>query len=275
MGTADRLRRDRPPARDLQVLRTAELSPSMRRITLGGTELTGFLDEHTGPNIKVFVPQQGQQRPVLPTLDAETGRYRWPDLHERPTMRTYTVRRYDEARGELDVDFVLHGEYGVASNWARAARPGDRIGVMGPGGRTCRPADWYLLVGDETALPAISAIVEGLPPTARGQVFVEVGDATDQQHVETPLDLRWTWLHRDGAAAGRAPGLIDAVQGLEMPSGVDVSAWVAGESGIVRGIRRHLRAERGMDAKSVLAIGYWKYGMAETEYHDKHNHDRD
>ncbi|MFI0464035.1 siderophore-interacting protein [Saccharopolyspora sp. 5N102] len=275
MGTADRLRRKRPPARDLQVLRTAELSPSMRRITLGGAELSGFLDEHTGPNIKVFVPQQGQQSPVLPVIDEDTGRYRWPEQHERPTMRTYTVRRYDEASGELDVDFVLHGEHGVASNWARRARPGDRIGVMGPGGKTCRPADWYLLAGDETALPAISAIVENLPPTARGQVFVEVGDSADQQHVETPLDMRWTWLPREGAVAGRSRRLIDAVQELEMPSDVDVSAWVAGESGIVRGIRQHLRADRGMDAHSVLAIGYWKYGMAETEYHDKHNHDRD
>ncbi|MGP4021371.1 siderophore-interacting protein [Saccharopolyspora sp. 5N708] len=275
MGTADRLRRSRPPARDLQVLRTAELSPSMRRITLGGAELAGFRDEHTGPNIKVFVPQQGQQRPALPVLDEETGRYRWPEPPERPTMRTYTVRRYDEARGELDVDFVLHGEHGVAANWARGARPGDHLGVMGPGGKTCRAADWYLLVGDATALPAIATIVEGLPPTARGQVFVEIGAAADQQHVESPPDLRWTWLHRDGATAGRSRRLIDAVQQLEMPSGVDVSAWVAGESTVVRGIRRHLRTDRGMDAQSVLAIGYWKYGMAETEYHDKHNHDRD
>ncbi|SEG92224.1 NADPH-dependent ferric siderophore reductase, contains FAD-binding and SIP domains [Saccharopolyspora kobensis] len=275
MGTADRLRHSRPPARDLQVLRTAELSPSMRRITLGGEELEGFLDQHTGPNIKVFVPQQGQQRPVLPELDDETGRYRWPELHERPTMRTYTVRRYDEARGELDVDFVMHGAHGVASNWARNARPGDHLGVMGPGGKTCRAADYYLLVGDETALPAISSIVEGLPPTARGQVLVEIGDAAEQQHVQCPPDLEWTWLHREGVAAGRSQLLVDAVQQLDVPVDVDVSAWVAGESGIVRGIRRHLRNDRGMDAKSVLAIGYWKYGLAETEYHDKHNHDRD
>ena len=115
MSTADRPRRNRPPARDLQVLRTTELSPSMRRITLGGEQLAGFRDEHTGPNIKVFVPRQGQRKPVLPVLDHDTGRYVWPDLHERPTMRTYTVRRYDAERGELDVDFVMHGEHGVAA----------------------------------------------------------------------------------------------------------------------------------------------------------------
>ncbi|MFC7342282.1 siderophore-interacting protein [Saccharopolyspora griseoalba] len=275
MGTTDRLRRNRPPARDLEVVRTAELGPSMRRVTLGGEELQGFLDQHTGPNIKVFVPRPGQQRPVLPTLDEETGRYRWPEPEVRPTMRTYTVRRYDEARGELDVDFVMHGEHGVASSWARRARPGDRLGVMGPGGKTCREADWYLLVGDETALPAISSIVEGLPPTARGQVLVEVDSAADHQRVPCPPDLSWTWLHRNGAAPGRSRQLHDAVQGLDVPADLDVSAWVAGESGVVRGIRRHLRDERGMDARSVLAIGYWKQGMAETEYHDKHNHDRD
>ncbi|GAA0524350.1 siderophore-interacting protein [Saccharopolyspora subtropica] len=265
---------NRPPARDLQVLRTAELSPSMRRVTLGGEELAGFLDEHTGPNIKIFVPQRHQRRPVLPVLDRETGRYQWPEPHERPTMRTYTVRRYDEACGELDVDFVLH-EHGVAATWARHARPGDHLGVMGPGGRTPRPADWYLLVGDETALPAISAIVEGLPPTARGQVFVEVGDAADQLDITAPPDLRWTWLHRDGVPAGHSRQLVDAVRELVIPSDVDVFAWVAGESGVVRGIRRHLRDDRGLDASSVLAIGYWKHGMAETEYHDRHNHDRD
>ncbi|WP_433871717.1 siderophore-interacting protein [Saccharopolyspora sp. CA-218241] len=275
MTIADRPRRSRPPARDLQVLRTAELSPSMRRITLGGDELSGFLDEHTGPNIKVFVPQQGQQRPVLPTLDVETGRYRWPEADQRPTMRTYTVRRYDEANGELDVDFVMHGEHGVASNWARRAQPGDHLGVMGPGGKSCRTAEWYLLLGDETALPAISAIVEQLPPTACGQVFVELGDSADQQHVECPPDLRWTWLHRGGAPAGRSEQLFDAVRSVDLPDGADVSAWVAGESGVVRGIRKHLRTDRGLDASSVLAIGYWKQGLAETEYHDKYNHDRD
>ncbi|GAA2355120.1 siderophore-interacting protein [Saccharopolyspora halophila] len=275
MGTANRLRHNRPPARDLEVVRTVDLSPSMRRVTLGGEELEGFLDQHTGPNIKVFVPQRGQQRPVLPALDEETGRYRWPAAEHRPTMRTYTVRRYDESRGELDVDFVMHGEHGVASNWARRARPGDRLGVMGPGGKTCREADYYLLVGDETALPAISSIVEGLPPTARGQVLVEVDSIADQQRVACPPDLSWTWLHRDGVVPGRSRQLHEAVQGLDVPADLDVSAWVAGESGAVRGIRRHLRDERGMDSKSVLAIGYWKYGMAETEYHDKHNHDRD
>ncbi|WP_277676314.1 siderophore-interacting protein [Saccharopolyspora rectivirgula] len=275
MTTAGRPRHKRPPARDLQVLRTVDLTPSMRRITLGGEELNGFLDEHNGPNVKVFVPQPGQERPVLPVLDPETNRYIWPSQRERPTMRTYTVRRYDEQRGELDIDFVLHEHRGVASSWAREAKPGDRLGIMGPGGKTCRPGDWYLLVGDQTALPAISAIVEKLPVTARGQVFVEVADEAEEQHIECPPDLQWTWLHRNGTPAGQSRQLISAVQSLEIPVETGVSAWVAGESGIVRGIRRHLRNERGLDPKSVLAIGYWKNGMAEPEYHDKHNHDRD
>lgn len=274
MKHPERPKRNRPPARNLEVLRTAELSPSMRRVTLGGEELAGFLDDHTGPNIKIFVPQQHQNRPKLPALDPDTGRYSWPELHERPTMRTYSVRRYDDASGELDVDFVMHGD-GIASTWADGARPGDQLGIMGPGGKTCREADWYLLVGDETALPAISNIVENLPVTARGQVFVEVADAHERQHVECPHDLRWTWLEREGAPAGGTEQLMDAVRGLELPAAGDVSAWVAGESGTVRGIRRHLRTDRGLGAESVLAVGYWKRGLVETEYHDKHNHDRD
>ncbi|CAM00631.1 siderophore-interacting protein [Saccharopolyspora erythraea] len=190
-------------------------------------------------------------------------------------MRTYTVRRYDESRCELDVDFVMHGEHGVASNWARNARPGDFLGVMGSGGRTCRAADWYLLVGDETAMPAICAMVERLPVTARGQVFIEVSDAAEQLDIVCPPDLRLTWLHRDGVPAGRSTLLPDAVRELELPGDQDVSAWVSGESTMVRGIRRHLRTDRGLPAQSVLAVGYWKRGMAETEYHDQYNHDRD
>ncbi|MBK0868146.1 MAG: siderophore-interacting protein [Saccharopolyspora sp.] len=278
MTTADRARRGghpRPPTRTLEVLRTADLTPSMRRITLGGDEIAGFRDEHTGPNIKVFVPQRGQRRPVLPVFDHDAGRHVWPEAHERPTMRTYTVRRYDEARGELDVDFVMHGEHGVASSWARGAAPGDYLGVQGPGGRTPRAADWYLLIGDETALPAISAIIEGLPLTASGEAFLEVSDSAEQQHIECPPNLNLNWLHRDGVPAGRSTKLGDAVRELDIPPQRDVSAWVSGESGVVRGIRRHLRRDRGLDAASVLAIGYWKAGMVETDYHDQYNHDRD
>jgi NADPH-dependent ferric siderophore reductase len=276
MTTADRARPSaRPRARTLQVLRTTELSPSMRRITLGGAELSGFPDGHAGPNVKVFVPRPDQQRPVLPELDHDTGRYRWPEPHERPTMRTYSVRRYDEGSAELDVDFVLHGKHGVASAWARQARPGDFLGVLGPGGKTCRSADWYLLAGDETALPAISALLERLPATARGQAFIEVAAAAEQQDIACPPGIRLTWLHRDGLPPGGAGLLSDAVRATELPHDQDVSAWVSGESAMVRDIRRHLRHDRGLDPNSVLAIGYWKRGMAEPDYHDQHNHDRE
>ncbi len=243
----------------------------MRRITLSGAELAGF--EHTGPNVKVFVPRRDQVRPVLPELDRDTGRYLWPAPEERPTMRTYTVRRYDSERGELDVDFVLHG--GVASSWARQAHAGDFLGVLGPGGKNCRNADWYLLVGDETALPAISALLERLPATARGRAFIEVADATEQQDLVGPPGLGVTWLHRDGVPAGHSELLGSTVRMLDLPPEADISAWVSGESTMVRGIRRHLRNERGLDADSVLAIGYWKRGLIETEYHDRYNHDRD
>ncbi|MHA6802723.1 siderophore-interacting protein [Salinifilum ghardaiensis] len=280
MSTADvrrprRAQHPRPPARALEVLRAAQISPGMRRVTLGGEELAGFQEGRSGPNVKVFVPREDQQRPVLPRIDSGTGRYVWPDPAQRPTMRTYTVRRYDAERAELDIDFVLHGDDGVAATWARDARPGDALGVMGPGGKTCRPAGWYLLAGDETALPAISALVESLPETARGQVFVEIAGEAEQQPVERPPGVTWTWLHRDGTAPGCSRALPGAVRAADIPADVDVSAWVAGESGLVRDVRRHLRGDRGLDAGSVLAIGYWKRGMPEPEYHDKHNHDRD
>lgn len=281
MSTAEarrprRAQHPRPPARTLEVLRTAQLSPGMRRVTLGGAELAGFQDGYSGPNVKVFVPREDQDRPALPQLDSGTGRYVWPELPQRPTMRTYTVRRYDAERGELDIDFVLHGDSGVAATWARDARAGDHLGVMGPGGKTCRrPAGWYLLAGDETALPAVSSLVEALPDTAQGQVFLEIADESEQQPVDCPPGITWTWLRRDGAAPGHCRALPDAVRAVDIPAGADVSAWVAGESGLVRDMRRHLRGDRGLGADSVLAIGYWKRGMPEPEYHDKYNHDRD
>ena len=124
-------------------------------------------------------------------------------------------------------------------------------------------------------MPAISSMVERMPVTASGQIFVEVADAAEQQHIECPPGVHLNWLHREGVPAGRSTQLSDAVRDVDIPRGHDVSAWVSGESGIVRNIRRHLREDRGLDRESLLAVGYWKAGMVETEYHDHYNHDRD
>ncbi|WP_019630455.1 siderophore-interacting protein [Actinomadura atramentaria] len=258
-----------PGLRVLSVLRAEQVTPGMRRIILGGPELAGFGD---GPNVKLLFPPRGDEDPRWP-VQGPDGRPVWPPAERRPTMRTYTVRRYDAAAGELHVDFVLHGDAGVASRWARDARPGDPLGVLGPGGRVLGRADRYVVAGDHSALPAIGAIVEGLPADARGHVLVEVPGPEEVQDLAPPPGVELTWLFRDGAAAG-GPVLADAVRALPWPDG-DVFVWIAGESSSVRAIRSYVRDERGLERRRYLAIGYWKRGLTETTYHDEHDNDRD
>ncbi|SHE94108.1 siderophore-interacting protein [Streptoalloteichus hindustanus] len=259
----------------MRVVRTTEVTPLMRRITVtpvGEDTLPGADHEHLGPNMKVFIPRPGQAEPVMP--HREDGRLVWPPEDVRATVRTYTTRRYDREASEMDIDFVLHGDAGVASSWAANAKPGDILGVGAPGGLTVREADWYLLTGDQTALPAISVILEKLPATARGYAFVEIPDAREEQELVRPAGVELVWLHRDGAPAGTGTLLADAARSVEMPTDESVFAWAGAESAAVLDLRRHWQHERGLDRRRKLAIGYWKRGISETEYSHRHDHDR-
>jgi NADPH-dependent ferric siderophore reductase len=178
------------------------------------------------------------------------------------------LRRLDRAAGELDIDFVMHGA-GVASNWAAEARPGDKIGIGGPGGPEVRPADWYLLAGDHTALPAISRILQQLPRDAKGRAFVQVPHKTEEQAIPHPVGVELIWLHAD---AGQE--LEEAVRAAPWPVHGQVYAWLAAESSIVRALRGYVRDERKLGRREFLAIGYWRRGMSEPEYHEKLDHDR-
>ncbi|WP_437693475.1 siderophore-interacting protein [Sorangium sp. So ce176] len=255
----------RTPPRLLEVLRATAISPRMRRITLGGEAIAGFPARSDGAHIKVFFPRGDQAAPELPTLGPEGPV--WPPLPRRPITRTYSVRRYDAQAGELDVDFVLHGDDGPASRWARRARPGDRLGIAGPGGPDpmLGPADWYLLAGDLSALPAIAALLETLPATARGHALVAVPDASEIQHLARPPHVALTWVTLDGASAP-SPRLEDAIRALIWPEG-RVFAWVAGESSSVLAIRDHLLDERGLGREAMYAIPYWKATLSEEAYH--------
>jgi NADPH-dependent ferric siderophore reductase len=170
----------RTPPRSLQVRRAELVTPHMRRITLAGDDMAGFPVGSDGAHIKVFLPRPGQDRPVLPTLGPKGPV--WPPPEQRPITRTYMVRRFDATAGELDIDFVLHDDAGPASGWAARAKPGDFIGIAGPGGpdRAVMGADWHLLAGDLSALPAIAATLETLPAAARGFAFIEVPDSRDE-----------------------------------------------------------------------------------------------
>jgi NADPH-dependent ferric siderophore reductase len=184
-------------------------------------------------------------------------------------MRDYTPRRHDAQANTLEIDFALH-DAGPATQWAEQARPGDIVGVGGPRGSFIVPTefDWHLLIGDDTALPAISRRLAELPAGARVVVLAEVDSAADEIPFETQADLTLRWVHRHGAAPGLSPVLVDTLKTIELPAG-DFHAWVGCESAIAKALRAHLVGERGANPKWVRASGYWRRGAAAT--HDTHD----
>ncbi|GAA1332340.1 siderophore-interacting protein [Pseudonocardia xinjiangensis] len=237
----------------LQVRRSERITPRMVRVTLGGEELAGFGGEGPDRRIKMFFPVPGQDRPAVPR--ATSGGPLWPTGERRPAIRTYTVRRFDPGSGELDVDFVLHEGHGPAAAWARDARPGSWVGVSEPGGRfePDPAAEFHVVIGDETALPAVATVLDALPPGVPALAFLEVADSGEEQDLPGAADVRW--VHR----GDREPGtpLTEAVRAATFPAGAG-QAWLSGESACVRDLRKHLLDDRGLDRRRVYATGYWR-----------------
>ncbi|HEX4815697.1 MAG TPA: siderophore-interacting protein [Nonomuraea sp.] len=240
------------------VLRTERLTPHLVRIVVGGDGLADFATSGlTDHYVKIIFPHEGvaYPRPFSMKVCRETmPRALWPRL------RTYTVRAWDPAVRELTLDFVVHGDEGRAGPWAERARPGDVVLMLGPGGGYAPDpaADWHLLVGDESALPAIAASLEALPAGATAYVLLEVDSPADRVRLDTAADARVTWLHRCGLPVGEL--LVEAVCGLRFPDG-DVHAFVHGEAGFVKRLRRHLRLERGIPLDRLSISGYWRAGV--------------
>ena len=256
-----RLQRHPLHYRELQVLRVQTLSPRMRRITLGGEALAGFSSPAPDDHVRLVFPAPGQTAPPAPVAD-EHGLH-FPEGQPRPAMRDYTPRRFDGQ--ELDLDFVLHGD-GPASSWAAQAAPGMRIGVAGPRGSHLVGAgfDGYLLIGDETALPAVGRWLETLPAAAPVLCLAEVEDAAEQAALAAPPGRRVQWLHR---RADRPDALLQALREAVLPAG-DCFCWVACESAQMRALRRHLIEDRGQPREWLSASGYWKRGLA--DHHTEH-----
>jgi NADPH-dependent ferric siderophore reductase len=242
----------------LQVREVSRITPQMVRIVVGGDALTGFVSAAHDDHVKLFFPQPGQDKPVLPTPGPNGPVY--PEGAQRPAARDYTPRRYDAAANTLTIEFVLHGD-GPAATWAAQARPGDFLGVGGPRGSFIVPDDfdWYLLAGDETALPAIGRRLDELPASAQVFVVAEVANAAEEQQFATRARVELYWLHRDGAAAGNHALLQNAITKLSLPPG-DGYAWVAAEAATAKALRRYLVDQRGLPKDRVKAAAYWKQG---------------
>ncbi|WP_436794631.1 siderophore-interacting protein [Actinospongicola halichondriae] len=227
----------------LSVTRIHRPAPRVVAVTLRGDSLAEFTPPSPGGHIKIAFDTGG----------------------DRPTMRTYTPRRFDPDTLELDIEFVLHGD-GVAATWAASADTGDQLTVLGPGGRyrPAAPSGVFVIAVDDTAIPAAGTVIEALPHGTEIIALCEVNDGSDERSLSTIGDLDVRWLHR--SATQDPPGALLRAAVEDLPAGLDADWFVACEAAAMRGIRNHLRTTRGVDPKRLQTRGYWRQG--ETDYPD-------
>ncbi|WP_265523580.1 siderophore-interacting protein [Oerskovia flava] len=301
---------------DVSVARVARLSPSFLRITFTGPDLDEFADVGRDVRIKFVLPApDGGYTHLVRGAEWYAAWRAQPD-DRRNRLRTYTTRAVRHAEREVDVDVVLHGDSGPASRWALSAVAGSELVLLGPNRRHEGPhggvefappacSHALLLAGDETAVPAIAAILEDLPADAVGEAYLEVPETGDRFALAAPDGVRVTWLARDGEPHGThlVPAVQEAAErflqlgvrpsqeprtevGTEVED-VDVDsailwevpvdssgaplvqdtvlyAWLAGEAGVIKTLRRHLVGELGVDRRAVAFMGYWREGRSES-----------
>ena len=244
-------------ARLLQVRRIVPVSPAMLRVTLAGDSLEGFHSASFDDHVKLLLPARAGEKPAMP--EPGPNGLVFPTDVPRPAMRDFTPRRYDAAAGELDIEFVMH-DHGPSIEWAKHAAPGDFLGIAGPRGSFVMPTtfDWHVLLGDETALPAIARRLEELPAHARALVRIETRTPQARIALETRCDADIGWVTAE-ATAGAATALEAAARALQLPAG-EGFVWAAGEYDAIRRIRQHFVSEAGIDKRRIRAASYWRRG---------------
>ena len=263
------------PIHTFEVIRSEQLTPHMIRVVLGGSGFDTFVaGDFTDSYVKIAIVRSDVDVAALPrplTLDSFNE---LPEEH-RPMVRTYTVRHADPARRELAIDFVVHGEHGVAGPWAASLQPGQPAYLMGPSGAYAPDpaADWHLLAGDEAGLPALSTALEALPPSAIGYAYIEVAGPDDELPLKAPDGVEIRWIYRGGRAdlvpedqAGDHAPLVAAVkETLWLPGQVQV--FIHGEAqAVMHNLRSYVRKERGVEAKWTSISGYWRRGRTEETF---------
>lgn len=271
-GQVQRNRVENVGRRLLTVSRIEDLTPNYRRIYLTGPALSeGFpyMRLAVGDHVKVLFPQPGTKEVTLPEPGAPVRQA--AEGAPKPLFRDFTVRAWHEETRELALEFVLHGSSadgsaGVASAWARSAAVGDPLGVLGPRGNSIYPENyaWYLLAGDETAIPALSRFAEELPEGVKAHLVIEVADETEKRTITTRPGFEITWTTRAEAGVG---ALAQAVRRVALPTHDDWFAFAAGEAGVLKSVRDYLRLELGLPAQRVSVDGYWKRGVADLDHH--------
>ncbi|MDR2305863.1 MAG: siderophore-interacting protein [Paucimonas sp.] len=231
--------------RRLTVLRVTDLTPRMRRITLGGAELAGFTSLGSDDHIKLLFGCTPEEQQAIEARNL--GR----DGGARPTMREYTPRRVDLAANELDIDFVLHGD-GPASTWAAQAAPGQTLDIAGPRASMVVPDifDSYLLIGDETAIPAIARRLEELPAGRQVLALIQVEDEQERQALASKAQVEVIWVRR------HEEDVLERVKHLALPQG-RLYGWVALEKALTRQAKA-LLLEKGIPENTLKAAAYWR-----------------
>lgn len=253
------------PQATLDVIRAERLSEHFVRIVAGGPGFTAFEPNgFTDMYVKIHFLRPGVRYPE--PVDV-FGLREFMPREDWPATRTYTVRWVNTVAGELAIDFVVHGDEGLAGPWAAAAKPGDRLIVSGPGGAYAPDpaADWYLFAGDESAVPAISAALEALPAGAVGHAFLEVGAEDDALPVAVPAGITLEWLVRDGTSAVPGSILVESVAGMPWRAG-DPQVFAHGEREAMKALREIFFKQRQLPRSRVSLSGYWAYGRNEDSF---------
>jgi len=245
-----------PDLREVTVVRSDNVTPNMRRVTLAVDDVERY--QTGGFHVRLLIPPRGRN-PLWPHVGAD-GRIAWPAGEDELTVRIYTIRALDPVSSEIDIDIVLHeGNDTPGANWALNAQPGDRAGLLGPGGGGMPVAKRLLLAGDETALPAIARIAAGLDADADARIFIEIESEADRQPLPSAARIEPVWLYRNGRKAGTT-GCLEALireQTLD-DTEADRFIWAATEQSEAAAIRHLLRQERGLDRKNHMIAAYWR-----------------
>lgn len=265
MTTSDRPRRPQRPQIVLEVLERIQLSPHLVRIVAGGPGIAQVEDNGSTDAYSkmLFAPADSG---LTPPYDMAVLREQLP-VEQLPSTRTYTIRRFDLENGRIWVDFVVHGSAGIAGPWADRAQPGDVLVLSGIGGGYAPDpdADWHLLAGDHSAIPAIASALEAMPADAAGVALLEVDGDADHLDLAAPPGIEIRWLHRDGAEPGTTTLLADAVRAVEWRAG-RVQVFAHGERGAMKSLRPYLTDERGLDRAQFSLSAYWAHGRVEDAF---------
>ena len=231
---------------EVQVEAIADLTPHMRRITLSGSGLAEFPDNCAGGYIKLLFDSAKQSKPA---------------------MRTYTIRSFDREKPRIDVDFVLHCDQGIASAWASRVSRGDtlKIAGLGPKKPVNKHADWFFLMADLSALPALSVNLEELGEDAAGYALIFIDDVQDRQILVAPQGIKVDWIVMKPETSSGYKSMLDYVEQIAWIRGAP-AVWLAGEFEEVKRLRIYFRVEKRIPKDYSYYSSYWKKGLTEPAH---------